>query len=85
MKIPYPPFSGDDTSCPKCTDSMGKRWMPPSAQFVQGVGAVLGGGPGHEWLLRECGGCGYQWPEMCADTSGIAREDERELDRLSDV
>lgn len=62
---PYPPFSGDDTTCPKCGGGMDKRYMPAGTKFVAGVSGVFGAGP--EWLLRECFDCYYQWPEMCAD------------------
>lgn len=64
---PYPPYSGDDTTCPKCDGSVGQRYQPAGTVWrAQGV-SMYGQGP--EWLLRECNDCDYQWPEMCADAS----------------
>lgn len=73
---PYPPFSGDDTSCPKCRGDVGSTY--------QQEGTVLHGFPGSyrliqdvrgapEWLLRVCRECDYGWAEACAD-AGTSRE-----------
>lgn len=62
---PYPPFSGDDATCPKCGGGMDVRYQTAGTKFIDGLGGVLGRGP--EWLLRECTECGYLWPEMCRD------------------
>lgn len=62
---PYPPYSGDDATCPKCGGDMDRSYQPTGTVFrSQGV-MMYGTGP--EWMLRECFACDYQWPEMCAD------------------
>lgn len=63
--LPYPPFSGDDTTCPKCGDSMSSRYQTAGTVFVPPDMMRFAEGP--EWLLRQCNGCDYQWPEMCRD------------------
>ena len=64
---PYPPFSGPDTTCPKCSGPVLRLFMPAGTKFhgSQNFTAIRGEGP--EWLLRTCSECGYRWPEMCAD------------------
>lgn len=63
----YPPYSGDDSACPKCVggtlssdyQSPGTRWMHQGAcQMRQGA---------TEWMLRSCFNCGFERPEQCAD------------------
>lgn len=66
MSDPYPPYSGDDATCPKCGGEMDKSYQSAGTIHVRGNMMRLGRGP--EWLLRECFDCGYAWPEMCADT-----------------
>jgi hypothetical protein len=65
---PYPPYSGDDTTCPKCGGSVGQSYQPAGTRW--GGQGYMRYGQGPEWLLRECLMCDYQWPEMCADAPG---------------
>lgn len=63
---PYPPFSGDDVTCPKCGGMVGKSYQPAGTFCPPGSSIPrLGNGP--EWLRRRCEDCCYAWPEMCAD------------------
>ena len=62
-----PPFSGHDATCPKCDGFMLSRYYPAGTRF-ESQDYILTGVPGDEWMLRDCGTCGYQFPESCADS-----------------
>lgn len=65
---PYPPFSGDDTVCPKCgAGRVGRRYQPKGNRFLAPGAITRFEQDAPEWMLRECRECDYQWPEMCAD------------------
>ena len=65
---PLPPFSGDDSQCPKC------GYIPASVRYLaHGVclhagdlSEVIGLEP-NERLHRECRRCGYAWCEALMD------------------
>lgn len=65
----YPPFSGDDARCPKCTGALGKMYHPrhtrPWFEFGWTDHRFDNNSP--EWMLRTCADCGYRRAEMCAD------------------
>jgi hypothetical protein len=55
-----PPFSGDDTKCPKCgNEGCSTRWVPPG---FTGPGGTRG-----ECLERQCGRCDYAWAEATVE------------------
>jgi RNA polymerase subunit RPABC4/transcription elongation factor Spt4 len=55
-----PPFSGDDTTCPKCgNEGASTQWIPRG--FVSANGA-----PG-ECLERVCGRCAFVWAEATVE------------------
>lgn len=64
-----PPFSGRTSRCPKCA-----TLMAPSVRFMDGGSLWLPADsgtqwlrPGHDFMLRECAVCRFQWIELCAD------------------
>ena len=55
-----PPFSGDDTRCPKCGNGgASTTWIAPGFVSPEGV-------PG-ECLKRECRRCDYLWAEATVE------------------
>ncbi len=64
-----PPYSGRTATCVKCAASV----MTPKTKYFSAspwgeVGRLPDGGhPGHEFLLRICSVCGFEWLELCAD------------------
>lgn len=73
MTTPLPPYSGDTSTCPKCTGD------DISVSYEQGIPTLhFGDGGPHlfkvasdarECLLRTCRDCGWAWLEACADTT----------------
>ena len=69
----YPPYSGDDATCPKCTvGTMLTHFEPVSTRWLHQGSRRLWTGAS-EWLLRKCDNCGFERPEQCADSPGGAR------------
>jgi hypothetical protein len=75
---PYPPFSGLDAVCPKCTCPFQNMYFPAGTVPVLPYGdrapdgeilyaEKVGDGP--EWLLRTCVACKYRRAESCADAT----------------
>jgi hypothetical protein len=53
------PYSGRNAACPKCeVHQVTTRYRNPDAPVTGGLG---------ERLTRNCGSCGYEWAEACAD------------------
>jgi hypothetical protein len=73
---PFPPFSGPEAECPKCLVAGTKTThhdpeMVDASPMMGPPHFVHGMGPRSEWLERRCRGCGFMWPERCAD-AGVA-------------
>lgn len=69
---PLPPFSGQEARCPKCRSTISSEHQQAGTVFIRSLsgGRFMWGFErgADEWLLRECDGCGYSWPEACADS-----------------
>lgn len=72
----YPPYSGDDATCPKCTiGSMAADYQPCGTGFG-GQDLIFRRPEDHsEWMLRRCRNCGFELPERCADATPEATGD----------
>lgn len=58
----YPPFSGDDPTCPKCGNAGARTEYRPYGTCAHNAGAVRGY-EANERLHRECSRCDYAWDE----------------------
>jgi hypothetical protein len=66
---PYPPYTGEGATCPKCgNDGVSSRYQP-GGQFISGTGSgfLVRGYDTPDWIARICDRCEYSWPESCVD------------------
>ena len=77
--LDYPPYSGDDSACPKCATGTLASEYHVSTRWLH-HGALLVDPEATEWQLRRCYNCGFERPEQCADAADPDLPDwEREL------
>lgn len=62
----YPPFSGDDPTCPKCRNVGARTKYLRFGDCTHGTDLVIGFRP-NERLHRECRRCGFEWDEALAE------------------
>ncbi|NUU25240.1 MAG: hypothetical protein HOV68_27615 [Streptomycetaceae bacterium] len=62
MAKPLPPFSGDTTTCPKCSNTDAFTEYKPEGEPRSGFGAWGTDLP--ERLERRCARCGFIWEEQ---------------------
>lgn len=62
----YPPFSGDDTVCPKCLKVGASTQFREYGECVHGLLDEVVGFDQNQRLHRECLRCGYSWDEQLA-------------------
>jgi hypothetical protein len=58
---PLPPFSGDETTCPKCSHTQAHTEYKPQGEPRSGSGSWGIGDP--ERLERRCARCDFIWDE----------------------
>lgn len=63
----YPPYSGIDTNCPKCTCPLVGHEHESTIQCISNGGYTLE--KAYEYMKRICLACGYAWREQCADAT----------------
>jgi rubredoxin len=69
---PLPPFSGDDTVCPKCQHKGASTRYMALGRCLHDSGDTIGFAK-NERLHRECTRCGYAWDEALAEPTGGSR------------
>lgn len=69
-----PPYSGDDSLCPKCLSGEAITWYRPAMGFFPAHqwNGGLRRGPQPERLERECARCAFKWDEaLVTDSPGM--------------
>lgn len=87
MTETLPPYSGDDTTCPKCAHlGASTRFRAASARMLWDTwnDKIVSRGPLPERLQRECNRCGWCWDEDLA-TGPLPTTDRDRLLTLLDA
>jgi hypothetical protein len=81
----YPPYN-PEAYCLKCNGVEIASSYHSSSTRPGAGDEVIGGAMGYpEWLRRHCTGCGFSWPEMCADAHDQYAQLIREAVRAAGV
>jgi rubredoxin len=65
-----PPFSGDDTTCPKCSNADAFTRYRPAGEHGSDEAAIFGPSTRGERLERTCARCDYVWDEALNPPKG---------------
>jgi hypothetical protein len=68
----YPPYTGEDATCPKCGNEEVSTCYQPYGQFRGSAtegGFLVSGYEPTDWLARVCDRCDHAWPEACIDNA----------------
>lgn len=71
MSQPLPPYTGDDTTCPKCAHQGAATAYRKEGEQRAGSFFAVGPSDRIERLERRCPRCGYIWDEALAVARAI--------------